>query len=504
MIPTIPDWLGILCLILFVLMVVLHRGRQKRSGRTALNGDPLDDELCRWTGKDIFSVRSLLASCLGIGATGSGKSSGAARWLAEAIMHHKRSSCLVLAAKPEDADDWRRYAVNAERELVVFEPDGDWRFGLLDFIQREGGDARQVTRCLMSIGETLRGSDTNGREDGDFWEREQERAIYHSLVVLKLAEGHISGPALQEFLTGAPITREEMGSDQWKAGRHNEWMRAAYHAKKTKREEHDFDLAKKYFQVELPGMADRTRSSIMVGVFGLLHQFNTGIVRELLSEGTNVTPRAMLDEGKTILVNLPPAKYGDTGNFVNAAWKFATQWTVLRRKAIPEDFYNVIFVDEAQQFVNQFDGHYLAQCRSHLGCMVYFAQSRDAFFSALGTHSEHKANALLANFNLKILNAVGTPEDAKWCSDLAGREIKTMYGGSVTPTGGLWEQAFGKDNLTSSFSTHFEPVLEPKVFMHGLRTGGAKNRYVVDAILVKTGEAFADGRNWMQVSFSQR
>jgi TraM recognition site of TraD and TraG len=296
-----------------------------------------------------------------------------------------------------------------------------------------------------------------------------------------------------------------MTTDAWKASKHNEWMRMAYDAPKTKLEEYDWKIAKQYFQVELCNMADRTRSSIFVGVFGLLHQLNTGLVRELLSGETNWTPRVMLDEGISTLVNAPPAMYGDTGNVINAALKFATQFTVLRRDANPTEFFNVIFVDEAQQFVNTMDSHYLAQCRSHLGCMIFFSQSRHSYYAALGGETgKHKADALLANFNLKIFNALGDAETAEWASELVGRELKTFIGGSC-PAEGMWDVLMGQSKATTSFSTHYEKILEPNVFMHGLRTGGAgKNQYLVDAVLVKTGEPFSDGRNWMQTSFSQR
>src|SRR5690349_16763761 len=99
-------------------------------------------------------------------------------------------------------------------------------------------------------------------------------------------------------------------------------------------------------------MADKTRSSIFAGVFGMLHYLNTGVMQHLLGSETNITPQAMLLGGKSILVNAPPSCYGPSGKLISAAWKFATEWAVLRRDAKPMDFFNVIFVDEAQQFVN--------------------------------------------------------------------------------------------------------------------------------------------------------
>lgn len=508
----IPDWLGIACLILCVLGIAWRRKemrtkREARGGR-ALNGDPLDDELFRWTRKDIFSVRSLLASIAGFGATGSGKSSGPAKWLGEAIVRHPRSSMLILAAKPEDAGEWRRYFANADRQhdLVVFEPGGQWQFNLLDFIVKSGGSYRDVAKCLVAIGETLQPVHARGGEDNKFFAPFEERVMHDAAVMVHLGTGGITIPDLQRFLLGVANTVPEMALETWKAGYHNQVLRAATAAAKTAEQAAYYEVAKDTFIRELPALADKTRSSGMAGIINKFHYMNTGIARDLLTHGTNVSPLDALKRGKSILVNTAPSEHGGNGSVVNAALKWAMQWAVLRRHAEPKDFFNVIFADEAPQFVNAADSDYLAQCRSHLGCMIYFAQSRHSYYAALGGGAgRHKADALLANFNLKIFNALGDAETAEWSSDLVGREIKTLFGGSVAPQeGGLWEEAFGKQRLTSNFSTHFERIVEPNQLMHGLRTGGAANRYVVDSMLVKTGEPFSNGRNWMQVSFSQR
>jgi hypothetical protein len=46
-------------------------------------------------------------------------------------------------------------------------------------------------------------------------------------------------------------------------------------------------------------------------------------------------------------------------------------------------------------------------------------------------------------------------------------------------------------------------VLQDQQFMIG-RTGGPENSYVADAVVVKSGEPFASGMNYLRVAFSQR
>jgi hypothetical protein len=62
---------------------------------------------------------------------------------------------------------------------------------------------------------------------------------------------------------------------------------------------------------------------------------------------------------------------------------------------------------------------------------------------------------------------------------------------------------FGQRQFTGNFNESFEVELQPAVFMHKLRTGGPVNNFQCDAILIRSGEPFANGRNWLPVSFKQ-
>ena len=102
---------------------------------------------------------------------------------------------------------------------------------------------------------------------------------------------------------------------------------------------------------------------------GLLHIFNTGVVRQLISTETNVTP-AVLDEGKSIFIDMPIAEYGVAGAVVCGAWKYATQRYALRLHATGDSKIICLWIDEYQNSVTSFDSKFLAECRSHLACMV--------------------------------------------------------------------------------------------------------------------------------------
>jgi type IV secretory pathway TraG/TraD family ATPase VirD4 len=421
-------------------------------------------------------------------------------------VRHAGSGGLILAAKPEDRQMWEGIFRSAGRsaDLMVFSPENPLRFNFLDWENLTGGgQTRNITKCITTIGETLRSSDTTAGENADFWQREQERLIYNAVEIVKQATGKVSAPELQAFITTAATHPSEIGTAEWQAKFHNRCLKAAYEREKSTTEQHDFDMARDYFLSEWPSMADKTRSSIMTGVMGILHTFNTGTVRELVSTTTNVTPADMF-RGKWVLIDMAPAEWGDIGNFVAAGWKYLTQKMVLRRHATETSNPVCIWVDEAQMHVNSHDSHYLAQCRSHKGCMVFLTQSLHSYYGSLkGETGKHQADALLCNFHHKLFHALGDEQTAAWASGLVGKSLQTFVGGSMAPQESLFDELLGKSKYTGSFNQHYEKVLQDNVFMNGLRTGGKANGLLCDCIVIRSGEPFASGQNWVWATFSQ-
>src|ERR1700722_17466689 len=297
---------------------------------------PLDRLLLNWTPSDLLTVRGLLNGGIAVfGRSGSGKTSSSGQVIGRSIVAYPNRGGLIFSAKPEDLAMWQSIFAGCRRQndLIVFGSLKDkWRFNFLDFVSRDGGGTRDVTRCIRTIGETLGGSDAKGHgEDGEFWEQQQERMIYNAVEVVKLGIDKVTAPDLQRFITTAAYSQHQISSEEWQSGYHNQCLKAAFRRKKTGIESHDYQLAVDYWLSEFPMMADKTRSSILAGVMGVLHVFNTGIVRQLVSTTTNVTP-ADLFNGKWVLVNLPPAEWGDIGSFINAGWKYLTQRANLRRQ----------------------------------------------------------------------------------------------------------------------------------------------------------------------------
>ncbi len=144
--------------------------------------------------------------------------------------------------------------------------------------------------------------------------------IYNAVEIVKHATGRVSAPDLQKFIVGAAQNAEQLSSDAWRGGFHCQCLEAAHNATKSPIESHDVAMATDYWLAEMPVLADRTRSSILASVLGLLHTMNTGVVRELVSTTTNITPDDMFN-GTFVLVNMSPTEWSDIGRFICAGWK---------------------------------------------------------------------------------------------------------------------------------------------------------------------------------------
>jgi hypothetical protein len=469
--------------------------------------DALEQVLFQWdsSSRDSFTLRDLMNSLAVFGRTGSGKSSGSGAALMRSIVNYPGSALLICAAKPEERDDVCRIYKQAGRldRLIEFTPGGSEHCNFLDTIAKTGGGAREVAKFMGMVRETLRSGDAKGGEGDKFFEDEGNRAIYNATVVTSLASGEVTAHGLQMFLGGMAQAATQIQDPQWRKGYHCQTIKRAVAAPKSAIEEHDLGIAVEYFLGEMPSLNDRTRSSIMTGVYGLLHLFNSGIVREMCSGKSTFTPADLL-HGYSVLCNMPASVYGDQGTLVNVGLKYLVQRAVLKRHARAGDPVIGIWADEAQQVIcPSFDAHYLAQCRSHRAFMVYLTQSMSGYYSAMRQAGKHQAEALLANFGHVIFHACD-PVTAEWAVSKLGKTLTTFIGGSFAPQADVYDELFGQPKFSGSFSESYSEILQPHVFMNDMRTGGPGCDYCVDSFVVRSGIPFANGQSWKPVTWRQQ
>lgn len=478
-------------------------GKQNPPGKTppATTGF-LDTVLMRFTPNDCYRGREFLAGgvCI-MGKTGSGKTSSSGYQLARALVSAKTGG-LILGSKPDDKVFWQRIFNEAGRsnDLLIFESGGQLTFDPIDFEMQHGADAHEITRYLLTIDETMsRGQGGHGASNEKFWEGGKKRVTYNMVIVVKLATGRVTVPDLVAFLNDAASNPAQLSDENWRKGIHCQFLKRAMEAKKSPADEHDYNQSFEFFTKEWVMMDAKVRASLTVDVMNTLHTLNSGEIRQLLSSGSNVSPDLM-DQGKWILVNMPAHEKGAGGIAVNAAWKYATQRHVLRRKegTVPI----IIWSDEYQNVANSFDAAYLGESRSHLSAMVVLTQGLNTLFSAMKDgQGHHEAKALLSHFGLKIFHALGDSETAAFASSLLGKAVTMRGAYSKRSNDDMKEQMMG--DVTHSANEHMEEILQPNAFMHGLRCGGPPD-CVADAIIVKAGEGYSWGGNYLKMAFSQR
>jgi type IV secretory pathway TraG/TraD family ATPase VirD4 len=357
---------------------------------------------------------------------------------------------------------------------------------------------------LTTIAESLAANDRHGGEDAAFFAKQNDRMIGKAIDALLFAQGTVSGPDLEAFISSYAESPESIKSPQWRSGFQNQMLQAAFCTPKSKEDNDDFERVKNYWLSEIPKMAPKTRSSIQTGVMGLLETFNTGIVRQLISTSTNVTVDDMLLRRKWLMISVPPSRYGSIGTFINVAFKYLAQRFVLARQAMSGDPIHVCWCDEASQFANSFDAQYITECRSHLGCLVFLTQSLHSYLDAFkGPTGAHQAKSLLGNLSHHVVHALGDIESAEWASALTGKRLETFIGGSMQSGLDIYEQLMGQQQFSGTFNTSYEPEVKPWAFMSGLRCGGKQNGYMADAYVIRTGEKFSNGKNFLRVEFSQ-
>jgi hypothetical protein len=167
---------------------------------------------------------------------------------------------------------------------------------------------------------------------------------------------------------------------------------------------------------------------------------------------------------------------------------------ILRRKAKPGDFWNVMILDEYGESITEFDAKYLAQCRSHLGCALTLTQTINSEYAAMGGN-RYKANQLLGNFGTHIFH-VSDAETAKFASALLGQQRESFVSYQPKEGTSLGEEMFGMGCGTGNLSESYQPILQTSAFLNGLRSGGPQNNYCVDGIVIRLGEPFRTGNNY--------
>jgi hypothetical protein len=157
-----------------------------------------------------------------------------------------------------------------------------------------------------------------------------------------------------------------------------------------------------------------------------------------------------------------------------------------------------LWEDEAHYFTIEQDALFQTTARSKGISVVRLTQNLPNFLDAYGRDGKHKVDTLLGNHATKIFHRNGDPTTNEWASKVIAKE--TAYKHSLSNSGSL-QSSSGFSSNTSVTEVE-EDSCPPKEFI-GLKNGGKKNDYIVEAILFQSGRLWNRDRRWTVRRFKQ-
>ncbi len=494
-------------------MVPLPRWLRSRTPK-----DPLDQPLFFWNKQDAFTWRMAMENILITGQTGSGKTSASGQTIACSMLRAGWGG-LVLTAKPGELDLWRSYAARCDRsdDIMVFDAAATHRFNFLDFEMSRpgpgGGITENIVLMLCVLLEIAERNASQGSGNGEqYWVRAVRQLIRNAVDLLAMAKGRVSVGDLYRVVVSAPTEIGQLASEPWKEQSDCfRWLSEADKRLKTPREEHDFRIVTDYWCNEYPRLSDKTRSSITSMFTSMIDVLHRGVLRELFSTDTTITPQAV-EDGKVIVVDLSAKEFGEVGVIASLIWKHTFQRSIERRDVNASTRPVFLWADEAQHFLTSYDASFVTTCRSARVSTIFLTQNFNTIIAAMGGSEKGRAEAesLASNLNTKILHANSDPVTNEWASGLIGKTLQVFANGSsqqqddpqtLLALAGLERETTD----TAGWSQSYELQVQPNTFSSTLRTGGPGNKHIVDAIVIQSGRLFkSNGRTWMPVQFDQR
>jgi hypothetical protein len=489
----------------------------------------LDEPLLRFGEGDIWTIRDACEGTQIFGATGSGKTSGSGRALAEAFLRAGFGG-LVLTVKPDEADLWIEYAKRTGREtsLLVFSPSerhkrywhprtGEMlRYNFLEHETRRPGEGAGLTENIVLMFSTVlelteRGQG-NGRTDEIYWRRAIRQLLRNAIDCLLLAQRRLTLPDLCAVIRSAPQSAQQVRDTDWQGQSHcyrvlQEIAARERAGRLTESQRHAYELTGQFFLGEFATLAEKTRSIVVNTFTGMVDGLLRGPLRELFCSELTVGPEAT-HRGAVLIVDLPVKEYGEVGQIAQALWKY--QWQkATERRAVEGNATRPVFlwVDEAQHFVTTNDMLFQTTARGVRACTVYLTQNYANYQAVLGS-GEGRAvtDSLLGNLSTKLWHANGDGTTNQHAAETIGMKWDVVASFSRGPSGnGSPELLFrGREQATTAGGSMQRVFRVDPVEFTRLKTGGPGNGHVVEGIVFKHGRVWKSGASHLRVEFTQR
>ena len=491
-----------------------------------------------------------------MGGIGSGKTSGSGQALAGAYLRAGMGG-LVLCAKPEEAEQWRRYCKQHGRSASLMEFDGTrqgFNFIAYELARQGAGGLNAVIECLMRVLEIARAaSPTPGRAGEAFWEDTTRQVLRNTIPVLFAATGTVAVGDVVRFVRSAPRSPDEMTDPNWQRA---SFFCECFVAAAQSLDDATGERAASYWRSDFAMLDAKLRGNIIISLTTTLDRFNHGWLQSAFCGQTSIVPELTF-HGMIIVLNMPALTRNEDGIIAQQLFKYMWQRAVLARNALPAHHQErpvFLWADEAQYFINSYDAEFLSTARGSRACTVFLSQSLPTYYAKMGGENAHdRVHHLLGNFATRIWHNNACAETNEWAARTVGRALQTranysegegtnsttgmtMGGGtnwgksanagssyssgqggghaggtwgSGTSSGGSdnWGRSRGQGtstNVSHGYSETMDHLIEPATFSRMLKTGGPAHGNCVTAIWYQAGRSFAaSGNTVLLAEFAQ-
>lgn len=470
----------------------------------ALPNFELDRPIYSFSGEESFTIGNACEGVQIFGGIGSSKTSGSGEALARAYLSANFGG-LVLCAKKDVLEDWKRYAsaTGQSEQLLIFDVSGSFVFPFLQYeVNRVGegaGYTDNLVRLFTTIYEAINLS-SHGDSSDPYWERAMSQLLRNAIDLCMIARGTVSVPLIHDVILSAP-TADRIDTDEWRDKSLCWKLLLEGHAKKLdKWAQYDFDSTASFWLEEFPNLADKTRSSIVSTLTTMMDIFLRRPFRRLFSEIPDDRRRIAYPElthrGVIIILNLPVKEFGEAGRAAQVVYKYLWRQAVKRRVVNGETVPVFLWIDEAQNFVTEYDMRFQATACITRACTVYLTQNLPNYYAVMGgAQSKYRVDSLIGNLQTKIYRANSDPMTNEHAADTIGKSWQ------LRKTSG---ESFGVDyfNVNSGSNESFDYDVPPQSFTR-LRKGGGQNNRIVDAIIFQNGRTWRNDKTYLFAQFNQ-